>query len=166
MKRLFALMTFCVSTLIWTSCNKEAMSPEHLDRHPDKTAEISITSRGSFDDTVTMFRDKDVYRKSDLEGQSWLIAHSGGKMVYDAFSLSIYFDCIDTLNAGDKINPSRCRFSFMLSSDSNATAHEYKGSISLAAKGNDYVIIHFNKVTFNCSFGKYTIDGYLECPLH
>ena len=155
MKRIFTFLAICASALALSSCNKEDVSPEYLDRNPSKAAEV-----------VTMFKKSDVYRKSEFEGQSWLYAFSGGKMVYEAFALSIYFDCIDTLNVGDVITPSRCWFSFIYSSDSNATAHEYEGKISIADKGKDYVILDFHKVKFDCSFGEYTIDGYLNCPLY
>ena len=70
------------------------------------------------------------------------------------------------LYAGDVIIPSRCWFSFIFSSDSNATAYEYDGKISVAKKGKDYVILDFHQVKFDCSFGEYTIDGYLNCPLY
>lgn len=112
-----------------------------------------------------MFRDANVYRTSDYEGQSWFCAMSGGKMVYDAFMLSLYFDSIDNLTAGDVIEPSGCWFTFFYSSNSNAWTHEYKGTITLAAKGEDFAIFHFKNVLFKCSFGEYLIDGYLECPL-
>ena len=166
MKRIFTFLTVCASALVLASCSKENISPEYLDRNPSKAAEISIVSKGTFENTVTMFKKSNVYRKSEFEGQSWLYAFSGGKMVYEAFALSIYFDDIDTLNVGDVITPSRCWFSFIYSSDSNATAHEYEGKISIADKGKDYVILDFHKVKFDCSFGEYTIDGYLHCPLH
>ena len=35
----------------------------------------------------------------------------------------------------------------------------------LAAKGDDYVILHFDNVLCKCSFGDYLIDGYLNCPV-
>lgn len=166
MKRVFIFLTICVSALALASCNKEDISPEYLDKNPSKAAEIRFASKGEFKNTITMFRESNVYRKSEFEGQSWFYAFSGGKMVYEAFALSIYFDNIDTLNVGDVITPSRCWFSFIYSSNSNATAHEYEGKITIADKGEDYVIIDFHKVIFDCSFGKYTIDGYLECPLY
>lgn len=166
MKRIFTFLTVCAAALVLASCSKENISPEYLDRNPSKAAEISIVSKGTFENTVTMFKKSDIYRKSEFEGQSWLYAFSGGKMVYDAFMLSIYFDCIDNLNAGDTITPSSCMFTFFYSSDSNATAHEYEGKITIADKGEDYVIIDFHEVIFDCSFGEYTIDGYLNCPLH
>ena len=106
-----------------------------------------------------------VYRKSEFEGQSWLAAFSGGKMVYDMFMLSIYFDSVDQMKVGDTLKPSRFMFTFPASSDSNATTHTYDGNITLADKGDDYVILRFDKVSFSCSFGDYLTDGYLYCPL-
>lgn len=166
MKRIITFLTVCAAALVLTSCSKDNMSPEYLDRNPSKTAEIRITSKGVFKNTVKMFSRSEIYKKSDIKGKSRFYAFSGGKMVYEAFALSIYFDCIDTLNVGDVITPSRCWFSFIYSSDSNATAHEYEGKISIADKGKDYVILDFHKVKFDCSFGEYTIDGYLNCPLY
>ena len=166
MKRIFTFLTVCASALALISCNKDDISPEDLDRNPSKAAEISITGKSAYKDTVKMFSRSEVYRKSDMKGQSWFYAFSGGKMVYEVFALSIYFDNIDRLNPGDTITPSRCWFSFIYSSDSNATAYEYDGKISVAKKGKDYVILDFHQVKFDCSFGEYTIDGYLNCPLY
>ena len=166
MKRIFTFLTVCAAALVLTSCSKDNMSPEYLDRNPSKTAEIRITSKGAFKNTVKMFSRSEIYKKSDIKGKSRFYAFSSGKMVYEVFALSIYFDNIDTLNAGDVIIPSRCWFSFIFSSDSNATAYEYDGKISVAKKGKDYVILDFHQVKFDCSFGEYTIDGYLNCPLY
>ena len=166
MKRIFTFLTVCAAALVLTSCSKDNMSPEYLDRNPSKTAEIRITSKGAFKNTVKMFSRSEIYKKSDIKGKSWFHAFSRGKMVYEVFALNIYFDNIDTLNAGDVIIPSRCWFSFIYSSDSNATAYEYDGKISVAKKGKDYVILDFHQVKFDCSFGEYTIDGYLNCPLY
>lgn len=107
MKRIFIFLTICASALALASCNKEDISPEYLDKNPSKAAEIRFASKGEFKNTVTMFRESNVYRKSEFEGK-----------------------------------------------------------ITFADKGEDYVIIDFHKVIFDCSFGKYTIDGYLECPLY
>ena len=158
MKHTLLLICFCALTIAGPSCSKLDGSSEE--------AKITITRAGTSDDTVTLFRDMAVYRNSDLEGNSYFSAFSGGKMVYDAFMLSMYFECIDNLNAGDTIKPSRCMFSFFSSSDSNASTYEYKGTILLADKSKDNVIIYFDKVKFTCSFGEYTINGYLNCPLY
>lgn len=87
-------------------------------------------------------------------------------MVYDMFMLSCYFDSIDDMKVGETLKPSRFMFSFIASSDSNATTYEYEGKITLADKGEDYIILHFNKVRFSCSYGDYLTDGYLYCPLY
>ena len=166
MKRIFTLISIMTFALSVMSCSKEPVTPEDLTENPDKVATVSIKTKGEeYEDTVTLFRDANVYRTSDYEGQSWFCAMSGGKMVYDAFMLSLYFDCIDNLATGDMIDPSRCMFSFFYSSDINATTHEYKGTITLAGKGEDFAIFHFKNVLFKCSFGEYLIDGYLNCPL-
>lgn len=166
MKRILTYIVIAAFALIGTSCIKEGISSEDSIENSDKVAEITIKTKGENSETmVTMFRDANIYRKSDYEGQSWFCAMSGGKMVYDAFMLSLYFDCIDTLKIGDIIEPYRCMFSFFYSSDSNATTHEYQGTIKLDDKGEDFTVFHFDKVIFTCSFGEYIIDGYLNCPL-
>ena len=100
-----------------------------------------------------------------MDGQSWFVASSGGKMVYDMFMMSIYFDSIDRMKVGDTLKPSRFMFSFFASSTFEATTHTYGGKITLVDKGDDYVILHFDKVSVSCSFGDYVTDGYLYCPL-
>ena len=166
MKRLLSLLVL-VSAAMLSSCSKDYITPEELFKDSSKVAVTSIhTKSDMFEDTVAEFRQVAVYRKSDYEGKSWLCAWSGGRMVYDMFMLSLYFNDIDKMTVGDKLNPSRTMFSFVASSDSNATTYTYKGKITLAGKGEDYVILHFNKVTFNCSFGEYVTDGYLYCPLY
>lgn len=166
MKRTLTLIALCALVFTATSCSKDEGTMYESDIDMSETAKVTITRAGSSDNIVKLFSDMAVYMESDQEGKSWFSAFSGGKMVYDAFILSIYFDCIDNLNAGDTITPSRCWFSFFYSSDSNATAHEYEGTISLAKKSKDNVIIHFDMVKFTCSFGEYTINGYLNCPLY
>ena len=166
MKRRLILIVLCTFAFAATSCRKDDGSIRTPDNDMSETAKVIITKDGSNEETMTLFSNTAVYRKSELEGKSHFIASSGGKMVYDAFMLSIYFECIDNLNAGDTIIPSRCMFSFFYSSDSNATTYEYEGTISLADKSAEQVIIHFDNVKFTCSFGEYIIDGYLNCPLY
>ena len=162
MKRLIIF----AAALMTLSCTKDYITPDELFNDASKMAKTTIKTRSDeYEDTVTWFPNVAVYRKSDFEGQSWLCAFSGGKMVYDAFMLSIYFDSIDQMKVGDTVKPSRFLFSFIFSSDGNATTHEYGGRIKVADKGDDYVILCFNKVSVNCSFGKYLTDGYLYCPL-
>ena len=166
MKHMIIQIAVIAAALATISCSKEYVSPEDLVKHPSKVATTSFKTKADlYEDTDIPFKDMTVYRKSDKEGKSWFCAHSGGRMVYDAFMLSLYFDCIDTLKIGDIIEPDRCMFSFFYSSDSNATTHEYQGSIKLADKGKDFAVFHFDKVIFTCSFGEYIIDGYLNCPL-
>ena len=80
-------------------------------------------------------------------------------MVYVFYVLSVYFENIDNLKVGDTISPSRFMFSFPASSSSDATTQIYDGNISIADKGDDYVILHFDKVRFSCSMGEYLTDG-------
>jgi len=165
MKRIFAIAV----ALMALSCSKDNpyhVSPEDLVNNPMMIAKTTITTKnGDFEETVTSFRSFAVYKKSDYERQSHFCAMSGGKMVYDAFVLSIYFDDIEKMKVGDTLNTRRFLFSFFFSSDSRATTYTYDGKIKLAAKGDDYVILHFDKVLCSCSFGDYLIDGYLNCPL-
>ncbi len=166
MKRTLILIALCTLVFAATSCSKDNGTNRNPDIDTSETARITITKTDSHDDIVILFSNMAVYRKSDMEGKSYLSALSGGKMVYDAFLLSIYFDSIDNLNAGDTITSSKCMLSFFYSSDSNSTAYEYEGTISLAEKSKDQVTIYFDEVKFTCSFGEYLIDGYLECPLY
>ena len=172
MKHFLAPFTLFAVALLAMSCskadvNKDVISPEELFRNSSMTARTTIHTKGdAYEDTVTTFPEVAVYRKSDKEGQSWFVALSGGKMVYDLFMLSIYFGSIDDMKVGDTLKLSRFMFSFFASSDFNATTYDHSGTITLANKGDDFVILRFNKVSFNCSYGKYVTDGYLYCPLY
>ena len=166
MKRLLASFAAVTAILAAVSCSKDYLSPEELFKDSSKQVRTTITTKsGEEIGTVATFRDIAVYRNSDVEGQSWFCAFSGGRMVYDMFMLSIYFNSIDRMEIGDTLKASRSIFSFIASSDSNATTYSYNGTITLADKGDDYVILHFNKVRFSCSMGEYLTDGYLYCPL-
>lgn len=169
MNRLFPALVFISGAFFFSSCGKDTITPEELLKDSSKVAVTTMVSKNSSNpggDVVTFnLRDAAAYRESDYEGKSWLFVRSEGKMVYDAFMISIFFDSIDKLKVGDKLNISRFRFSFVYSSDSRASTESYKGNITLAAKGDDYVILHFNKVRCSCSFGDCTTDGYLYCPL-
>ena len=148
------------------SCSKDYISPEEFFKGGYKVANTAIHTRGDeYEDTETSFQRIAVYRKSDMDGQSWFVASSGGKMVYDYFMLSIYFDSIDKMKVGDTLKPSSMLFIFPASSDSRARTDTYDGKITLSDKGDNYVILHFDKVSVSCSFGDYVTDGYLYCPL-
>ena len=165
MKRIIAMAV----ALMALSCGKDNpynISPVDLLNNPSMVANTTITTRnGDIEETVTPFKSFAVYKKSEYERQSHFCAMSGGRMVYDAFILSVYFDDIEKMKVGDTLNPRRFLFSFFFSSDSRATTDTYEGKIKLAAKGDDYVILHFDKVLCSCSFSDYLIDGYLNCPL-
>ena len=150
------------------SCSKDCISPEELFKDGSKVAKITIHTRSDYyDDTETTFSSPVVYRKSDVEGQSWFSAFSNkGRMVHELFMLSIYFDSIDRMRVGNTLKTSRFVFSFLASSDSNATSYTYGGKITLADRGDDYVILRFHEVSVSCSLGSYVIDGYLYCPLN
>lgn len=166
MKQILAALSIITALLAAGSCAKVGISPEELFNNSEKVARITIKSKaGEAEEKETTFRDVAVYRKSDLEGKSWFVASSGGRMADEMFMLSLYFDSIDRMKVGDTLKTSRCMFSFLASSDSNATTYTYSGQITLAGRGDGYVILHFNQVRFNCSFGEYLTDGYLYCPL-
>jgi hypothetical protein len=166
MKHLFTMLASFAALFSLVSCSKDYISPEEFFKGGYKVAKTAIHTRSDeYEDTETSFQRMAVYRKSDEKGQSWFVASSGGKMVYDMFMMSIYFDSIDRMKVGDTLKPSRFMFSFIASSTSDATTYTYGGKISLADKGDDYVILHFDKVSFSCSFGDYVTDGYLYCPL-
>ena len=165
MKRIIAMAV----ALMALSCGKDNpynISPMDLLNNPSMVANTTITTRnGDIEETVTPFKSFAVYKKSEYERQSHFCAMSGGRMVYDAFILSVYFDDIEKMKVGDTLKTRRFLFSFFFSSDSRATTDTYEGKIKLVAKGDDYVILHFDKVLCSCSFGDYLIDGYLNCPL-
>ena len=166
MKRILTRFAILFLVLMTASCGKDTISPEALFNNDAKVAKTTIHTKGEeFEDTVTTFKNKTVYIKSDKEGQSWLGASSGGKMVYDFFMLSVYFDDINSMKAGDNLTIRGFHFMFAYSSDYQAYTDTYSGSITLADKGNGYVILRFNKFAFSCSFGEYVTDGYLYCPL-
>jgi hypothetical protein len=162
------ILTMAVALMALSCCkdNADIISPEDLANDPMKIAKTTITTKGDqLKDTVTSFELAKVYRESETAGKSNFIAISSGKMVYEVFMLSFDFDSIDTMEVGDNLNISRFMFSFVLSSDSNATTWKYGGNVRLADKGDDYVILHFDNLLCSCSFGDYLIDGYLNCPI-
>ena len=166
MKQTLIQLVFFAVALVAASCSKDYLTPEELFKDSSKLAKTVIHTKGNGEKTETTFQNMAVYRKSEMEGKSWFVASSGGRMVYDMFMLSIYFDSIDKMKVGETLKPSRVMFSFTASSDSNATTYSYQGKITLAGKGDDYVIFHFKKVRFSCSLGDYLTDGYLQCPLY
>ena len=166
MKSLLITLASVAALFALVSCSKDYISPEELFGDETKVATIKFHTRSDeFQNTETSFKHVAAYRKSDLEGQSWFSAMSGGKMVYDAFMFSLYFDDIDKMTVGDVLKSGRFRFGFFFSSDSRAYTDSYGGKITLADRGDGYVILRFHKVTVSCSYGRYVINGYLYCPL-
>ena len=170
MKRIFTLTVLMSIAFLAASCSKEpvpAVTPEDLFNGSSKLAETTIYLN---DDSVkepqiTDFARANVYRNSDKPGQSWLSAWSGGKMVYDCFFLSIYFQNIENMKIGEALDVSRFVFGFSFSSNSEDYTHKYSGRITLADKGDDYVILEFHNVGVSCNLGGYLMDGYLYCQL-
>ena len=168
MKRIITRILLLSVAILTVSCNKEpipGITPDELLKDGSKLAMTKIDLKDSKEDAVTDFATAAVYRKSDKDGQSWLWASSGGKMVYDSFFLSIYFQNIDMMKIGETLKPSRFFFAFPASNDSSDHPTEYRGKITLADKGDDYVILEFQKVGYSCAMGDYLTDGYLYCTL-
>ena len=166
MRRFLAIVAILSAALLASSCGKENISPEDLIKDSSKVAKITAISKTIEEiPNEAALRDFAVYRKSDKEGESWFLAWGEGKMYYDCVSLSIYFDSVDEMKVGKPLSISRFWFSFVASSDSRASTETFNGKITLASKGQDYVILHFNKVRCSCSMGVFLIAGYLQCPL-
>ena len=166
MKRIITQVALLMVAILVMSCSKDLISPEELFRDESKVAQTKIhTKANGHEDTVTTFSDKTVYRYSDKEGQSWFTGNSGGRMSYDAFMMFVYFDDVERMRPGEKLNIRDFHFGFFYSSDSNAYTNKYSGSITLADQGDDYVILRFNNLKCSCSLGDCVTDGYLYCEL-
>lgn len=166
MKHLLSKIAIITVALMAISCSKDYITPDELFKDSSKEATTFIHSKGGENDnSVTTFPRVAVYRTSDIEGQSWFCGMSSGKMVDDAFILDFYFNNVDKMKVGDTLKISRFMFSFFYSSDSSASTQTYSGKITLADKGDDYVILHFHNVGVSCSFGEYLTNGYLYCPI-
>ena len=167
MKHLLSLITLIAVAFLAVSCGKDSITPEELFKDNSKEAKVTIISKGGeTENTVTTFSDVFVYRKSDIEGQSWFHGSSGGIKVGDLFYLDFYFASVDNMKVGDALKISRFMFTFPASSDGRASTESYTGKITLADKGDDHVILHFHNVEWSCLFGDYLVDGYLYCPLY
>jgi len=162
---MLSLATAILLALATVSCDKQAPdNPLTIDWH--RLAQTTITTKGdAYDDTVTSFTNVQAKKSSEVEGQSWFIAFSTGKTVYDAFVLSFHFDDIDKLKVGDTLPIRHFLFSFVFSNDSEASTCAYEGSVSLAEKADDHIVLHFQNLRFSCSFGDYLTNGFLYCPL-
>jgi hypothetical protein len=165
MKRIITQLAILAVAILPVSCSKDLISPEELFNNEAKVAKTKIHTKSGNEDSVTTFRDKIVYRYSDTEGQSWFTGYSGGKMSYDAFLMSVYFDDVERMTIGHKLNIRSFNFGFFFSSDSNAYTNKYSGSITLADKGDDYVILRFDNFKCSCSLGDCVTNGYLYCQL-
>lgn len=172
MKRILTLSLILMAAAIATSCSKDLFTPDGYLIDKSLVAKTTIqhndeiqSGQEDFETTIVDFRDGTVLRTFEVEGQSHLIAHSTGRMVYDAFWLFMNFDYIDNMKVGDVLKPSYCWFSLIFSSYSGAATNTYDGKITLAAKGADYVVFYFDKVTFTTECYVYVMDGYLRCNL-
>lgn len=166
MNNLLSKIAIITVALMAISCSKDFITPEELFKDSSKEAKTFIHFKSDESETsVTTFSQVAVYRNSEEEGKSWFSGWSGGRMVHDSFFLSFYFDNVEKMKVGDALKISHFLFSFPLSSSHDATTQTYSGKITLAGKGDDYVILHFHNLGFSCSFGEYLTNGYLYCPL-
>ena len=166
MKHIFTPISIIAVALMALSCSKHYLSPEEVFKL-DLSAKVTLVSNsGDSEKKEFSIPTVAVFRKSEIEGQSWFTGFSGGKMVDDSFFISIYFNNVDKLKAGDELKISRFRFSFLYSSDSRASTDIYSGKITVEDKGDDFILLNFHRVLCRCSFGVYLTDGYLYCPLY
>ena len=168
MKRILTQIMLLSVALLTVSCGKDYITPDELFRDDAKIAKTKITVKSDNGETTketVPFERVVVYKTSEFSSQSWLSAWSGGKMSYNMFSLSIFFQDIEKMKVGETLKPSHVMFSLPASSDSRDYTDEYSGKITLADKGEDYVILDFHKVGFSIGKGDYLVDGYLHCKL-
>ena len=166
MKRILTQIAFLSVALLTASCGKDYITPDELFSNEAKVAKTKITVKSGDGEVIketASFHTVGVYKTSEFEDQSWLSAWSGGRMSYNMFFLSIYFQDVDGMKVGETLKPSRVSFSLPASSDSRNYTDEYSGKITLADKGEEYVILDFHKVGFHIGQGDYLIDGYLYC---
>ena len=167
MKRVLVLLAALAVALSPASCSKQDPTPEELSMNELTMAKIAIHTKSEYyQDTVTPLQNAIVYETCEMDGNSWFMAMSGGRRVYDSFMISLYFDSISKMKVGDRLRFNSVLFSFILSSNSNATTDSCEGTVTLAARSSDYVVLHFESFRFTCSMGEYVIDGYLKCPSH
>ena len=165
MKRILIISALISLALMSVSCTKDTPG-NGLTIDWDNRAKTTFTTKSDqYEDSVTAFSDISVSKTSEFEGKSWFFAISDGKLVHNAFVLSLYFDDINRLKVGEKLPISKFLFSFVFSNDSNATTNTYRGSVYLVEKADDHVVLHFQNFRFSCSFGDYVTNGYLYCPL-
>lgn len=168
MKRILTQIVLLSVALLTVSCGKDYITPDELFRDDAKIAQTKITvksDKGETTNETVPFDKVTVYKASEFSSQSWLSAWSGGRMSYNMFYLSIYFQDIEKMKLGETLKPNRASFMLPASSDSRDYTDEYSGKITLADKGDDYVILDFHKVGFSIGKGDYLIDGYLHCKL-
>ena len=181
MKRILTLSLYLIAATMALSCSKDLFTPDGYLIDKSLVAKTTIqhnvatpSGKKDFEDTIVDFRDGTVQRTFEvegktMEGQSLLIARSTGKMVYDAFWLSMNIDYIDNIKVGDVVKTSYYMLLFIYSSSRLPWAYDYDydGKITLAAKGDDYVVFYFDNVTFTSEYHNYTyaMNGYLRCAL-
>ena len=179
MKHLLSLITFIAVAFLAASCSwdnltpdnpskshSDIITPDELSKDDSKVAKTIIHfSDSEVEDRSASFSTAIVYRKTDKDGLSRLTAISNGTMVADDFFLYFHFNCIDKLKVGETLNLSD--FYVLINPANHFIGYtmDYDGTITIAGKGDDYVILHFNKVKWSLSPWEYTTDGYLYCTL-
>jgi len=165
MKRILTLTAILSLTLMTVSCNKENPGPEPtVDWHSMALTTITPNSDTN-ENAVIAFGSASVQKTSEIDGKSKFFAISNGKMVHSAFIIDFYFDNIDRVKVGQTLDISDFSLWFPFSSDSRTTTHNYSGTVSLAKKADDYVVLYFHNVSASCSFGDYVTNGAVHCSL-
>ena len=165
MKRILSITAVICLALMAISCNKENSGNE-LTVDWSSMALTTITSNcNASEDAVIAFGSASVQKTSEIDGKSHFFAISNGKMAYNAFIIDFYFDNIDRVKVGQTLDISDFSLWFPFSSDSRTTTHNYSGTVSLAKKADDYVVLYFHNVSASCSFGDYVTNGAVHCSL-
>ena len=107
MKHLLTCFAVFAVAIVAASCSKENISAEEFFLDSSRVAKTIIYPKNDYfnDPTVTTFRDALIIKESDKQGQSMLFAASSGKLVYDCFCITIFFDDIDHIREGDTLTP-------------------------------------------------------------
>lgn len=165
MKRILTLTAILSLTLMTVSCNKENPDPEPtVDWHSMALTTITPNSDTN-ENAVIAFASASVMKKSEIDGKSEFCALSNGKMVYDAFVLNFYFNDIKRTDIGQTLDISDFSLWFPYSSDTRTNTHSFSGTVSLAEKAEDHVVLYFHQVSASNSFGEYVTNGQVYCTL-
>lgn len=157
MKNILAL--FLIATMVTlglTSCEKNDYFPLSL----------TVIETGGDNEEELRFSSKKVYKHSDIEGQSWFVAHTDGRKANDLIMLSIYFDDITSISECSDLTPTKVMFSLIYSSNSRNSTNSFTGSISLVSFNKYSAVLRWKDVCFNIAAGEFHINGDMKCDLH